>query len=66
MSRENGNLIDYTEFKSKHLDIKTNYLEFYGLLGAIRKYAKRLDLEQSDPDHGNDTLNNQNLSCALY
>ena len=58
----NGEYLSYTEFKAKYPQVKSNYQEFHGLLGAIREYSVKLRLEQFEQDN---TANNTNFQLSV-
>lgn len=43
--KENGQYVSIDEFRIKFPQIKVNFLEFYGVLGAIKKYQQTCNIE---------------------
>ena len=44
LTNAEGNYLTYSEFKQKYADIKTNFLTYEGIIGAIRKYQERVKI----------------------
>ena len=55
LTNAEGNYLTYSEFRQKYADIKTNFLTYEGIIGAIRKYQERVKLELATQCIGNET-----------
>jgi hypothetical protein len=73
IKESNGGIMDYMEFKNKY-SIKTNFLEYEGLIKAIPKCWKemlktpeeQLDITKASPSLANKCLNSKKGSKVLY
>jgi len=43
--KDNGNYLNIDEFRIKYPHMMVNYLEFYGVLGAVKKYQKLCEID---------------------